>query len=186
MQGQKIVLIGPMGAGKTSLGRRLASRLGWRFMDSDQAICVKTGVDIPTIFNLEGEAGFRMREKEVLQELLSLPQNVVVACGGGVVLLPENQQLLRLQNFVILLDVSVKRQIERVGQDKNRPLMQSDDLVDHLKKMREQRLPLYKSVADFVVNTDSNHFPSILQQLILIAEQKLSIKSRLSNRLFKD
>ena len=90
--GRKIVLIGPMGAGKTSLGRRLATRLRWEFTDTDHALCARTGVDIPTIFAAEGEAGFRKREHDVLADILAEPRDMVVACGGGIVLKAENLQ----------------------------------------------------------------------------------------------
>ena len=104
--GRKIILIGPMGAGKTSLGRRLATRLRWEFTDTDHALCARTGVDIPTIFAAEGEAGFRKREHEMLADILAEPRDMVVASGGGIVLKAENRRLIAGQFLVVFLDVS--------------------------------------------------------------------------------
>lgn len=175
---QKVVLIGPMGAGKTSLGKRLAARLGWRFIDTDQAICVRTGVDIPTIFSVEGEAGFRAREREMLAEILAIEQDIVVACGGGIVLDAENRKRIMQQKLVVFLDVSVDRQIERVGRDRNRPLVQQHNQRQHLQSMREARLPLYKMVANVRVSTDSNHFPFVLRQLVQVAQAHIDTNRR--------
>lgn len=162
---RKILMIGPMGAGKTSLGKRLAHALRWRFVDTDQALVARTGVDIPTIFAQEGEAGFRRRESEMLADVLAEPHDAVVACGGGIVLDPKNREWIGKQRLVVFLDVSVDKQIARIGRDKNRPLAQAADKQAHLQAMRELRLPLYQSLADICVNTDSEHFTQIFHQL---------------------
>ena len=163
--GRKIVLIGPMGAGKTSLGKRLATRLRWEFIDTDHALCARTGVDIPTIFATEGEEGFRKREHEVLASILATPRDMVVACGGGIVLKAENRRLIAGQFIVVFLDVSVRRQILRIGRDRNRPLVQNtDNLQGKLEQLRDERLGLYEGLADIRVDTDNNHFNQLLQK----------------------
>ena len=162
---RKIIMIGPMGAGKTSLGKRLAHALRWRFIDTDQALVARTGVDIPTIFAREGEEGFRRREHDMLCDVLAEPHDTVVACGGGIVLDPRNRALIANQRLVIFLDVSVTRQIERIGRDKNRPLAHAPDKKAHLTAMREQRLPLYEQLADIRINTDSEHFAQIFHSM---------------------
>lgn len=171
---RKIVMIGPMGAGKTSLGKRLAHALRWRFIDTDQEIVARTGVDIPTIFAREGEEGFRRREHDMLCTVLAGPHDVVVACGGGIVLDARNRELIGKQRLVVFLDVSVERQIARIGRDRNRPLAQAPDKAAHLRAMREHRLPLYESLADIRINTDSEHFSQIFHELKAKVDDRLS------------
>ena len=157
--GRKIVLIGPMGAGKTSLGKRLAARLRWDFVDTDHALCARTGVDIPTIFAQEGEAGFRKREHATLAAELADPRERVVACGGGIVINADNRRLIAGQFLVVFIDVSVHRQILRIGRDRNRPLVQNtDNLQAKLEQLRDERLGLYEGLADIRIDTDNNHF----------------------------
>ncbi len=167
---RKILFIGPMGAGKTSLGKRLALHLKWPFFDTDQQICQDTGSDIPTIFKTEGEAGFRAREHEALARVLARPGNAIVSCGGGIVLLPENRRLLCAQYLVIFLDVSVAKQIERVGSDPDRPLMQSARLEDKLNQLREERLAFYEGLADLRLETDDDRFNYLFSQLTVLVE----------------
>lgn len=162
---RKIMLIGPMGAGKTSLGKRLAAQLKWCFVDTDHVICQKTGVDIPTIFHSEGEQGFRKREHEALLSTVQASGDAVVACGGGIILRPENRRLLGAQFLVVFLDTSVPRQLERIRHDRNRPLAQRPDLKEYLIQMREERLAFYEGLADIRLDTDSNRFHLLLQQL---------------------
>ncbi|MDO4643346.1 MAG: shikimate kinase [Cardiobacteriaceae bacterium] len=172
--GRKIVLIGPMGAGKTSLGRRLATRLRWEFIDTDHALCARTGVDIPTIFAAEGEAGFRKRENEVLTDILSDSREMVVACGGGIVIKAENRRIISSQFLVVFLDVSVRRQILRIGRDRNRPLVQNtDNLQLKLEQLRDERLGLYEGLADIRVDTDNNHFTHSFKRLLSDVESRL-------------
>ena len=172
--GRKIVLIGPMGAGKTSLGRRLATRLRWEFTDTDHALCARTGVDIPTIFAAEGEAGFRKREHEMLADILAEPRDMVVASGGGIVLKAENRRLIAGQFLVVFLDVSVRRQILRIGRDRNRPLVQeADNLQAKLEQLRDERLGLYEGLADIRVDTDNNHFTNSFKKLLHDVENRL-------------
>ena len=121
-----LILIGMMGAGKTTVGRELARRRGMRFVDCDQEIVARTGVSIPTIFEIEGEAGFRRRESQVLAEL-SLESDIVVATGGGIVLAPANRELLAQRGVVIYLDVPPPILWERTRHDRNRPLLQVEN-----------------------------------------------------------
>ena len=187
--GRKIILIGPMGAGKTSLGKRLATRLRWEFTDTDHALCARTGVDIPTIFATEGEAGFRdqalgpgpdraqrtrEREHEVLTSVLATPRDMIVACGGGIVLKAENRRLIASQFLVVFLDVSVRRQILRIGRDRNRPLVQNaENLQAKLEQIRDERLGLYEGLADIRVDTDNNHFTNSFKKLLHDVETRL-------------
>src|SRR5690554_2872722 len=126
MQKQSIFLVGPMGAGKSTVGRFLAERLGYEFIDSDHEIEARTGVTIPMIFDIEGEAGFRQREMTVIDELTQRP-NIVLATGGGVVLAEDNRRALRSRGFVIYLRSSVESLVQRTKNDRNRPLLQTDD-----------------------------------------------------------
>ena len=172
--GRKIVLIGPMGAGKTSLGKRLAARLRWDFVDTDHALCARTGVDIPTIFAQEGEAGFRKREHTTLAAELADPRERVVACGGGIVINADNRRLIAGQFLVVFIDVSVHRQILRIGRDRNRPLVQNtDNLQAKLEQLRDERLGLYEGLADIRVDTDNNHFTNSFKKLLHDVENRL-------------
>ncbi|MDO4434962.1 MAG: shikimate kinase [Cardiobacteriaceae bacterium] len=162
----KIILIGPMGAGKTSLGKRLAAQLKWSFFDTDHVLCKQTGVDIPTIFATEGESRFREREHEALSSVLCEPATAVVSCGGGIVLLPENRRLISAQKLVIFLDLSIDEQIKRVEKDKNRPLVQGGHVRQKLEKLREERLALYEGLADIRLDTGNTRFSRLLQDLI--------------------
>ncbi len=163
---RKIVLVGPMGAGKTSLGKRLATRLKWRFYDTDHAVIRNTGVDISLIFDREGEEGFRRREHQALKEILSAPEDAVVACGGGIIILPENRSLIMAQALVVFIDISVERQLQRIVSDKNRPLAHAPDRRERLQQLRDERLGLYEGIADIRLDTDSNHFNSAFNRLL--------------------
>ena len=145
--GRKIVLIGPMGAGKTSLGRRLATRLRWEFTDTDHALCARTGVDIPTIFAAEGEAGFRKREHDVLADILAEPRDMVVACGGGIVTRKENWPLIHQNGTIVLL----RRPLDRLPLD-GRPISQERGL----ERLASERGPLYESWADLAIDCTGN------------------------------
>lgn len=145
-------LVGLMGAGKTSVGKVLARRLQKTFIDADQALVEKTGVSIPTIFEIEGESGFRGRERALLAEL-SHADNIVLATGGGIVLDPANRETLRQSGLVIYLRASPEELHRRTRQDKNRPLLQNGNRLDILRRLHAQRDPLYEEVADLVVDT---------------------------------
>src|SRR5256886_2239713 len=148
-----VFLIGPMGSGKTAVGRHLSRALGLPFYDSDAEIERRTGVDIPFIFEKEGEAGFRQRECEVI-EILTAMDRIVLATGGGAVLLPENRRHLAERGRVIYLETSVAQQAQRVKQGRNRPLLSNVDAATKLEELMGARTPLYGEIADAVVSTD--------------------------------
>lgn len=153
-----------MGAGKTTIGRSLAKRLRMQFIDSDHEIERRTGVRIPTIFEIEGEAGFRRREAQVLQDLLSTPGRVV-GTGGGAVLNPASREAMRAGGLVVYLNVSTHLLVERTRHDRNRPLLQVSDPLARLNELFIQRDPLYREVADLVVDGDSSNAHQIVQFL---------------------
>lgn len=150
---QNLFLIGPMGAGKTTVGRQLAEGLGMEFVDSDQEIQRRTGVDIPTIFEFEGEAGFRNRERQVIDELTAR-EGIVLATGGGAILDAANRRHLGARGFVVYLHCTVQQQYERTFRDRNRPLLQTDDPMGKLRELMAQREPLYRATADLVILTE--------------------------------
>lgn len=160
-----IFLVGPMGSGKSTVGRALARKIGYRFIDSDREIEARCGVDIPTIFDYEGESGFRERESRIIDELTSLP-GVVLATGGGAILRPENRQHLMCRGHVILLQVDIKEQLRRVAFDANRPLLQTDDPEARLRALMEEREPIYKSVADVEISTDSRRMYHVVSRIL--------------------
>ncbi len=147
-----LVLVGPMGAGKTSIGRRLAERFGLPFADADREIEAHTGASVATIFDCEGEDGFRSRERAVLVELLS-GTGRVIATGGGAVLDPGNRTLLRDRGFVVHLHAGVAAQLARLARDRTRPLLQREDREAVLHRLAAERAPLYAEVADLRYDT---------------------------------
>jgi shikimate kinase len=149
-----LILIGPMGAGKTSIGRRLAQRLKLRFVDADVALEALTGVSVNLIFELEGESGFRERERELLDELCR-ERGQVIATGGGAVLDPRNRAALAASGFVVYLCTSVERQLERLQRDQSRPLLRAPDRRERLEALAAARGPLYQEIAD--LRFDSDH-----------------------------
>ena len=168
MRGNKVAsvyLVGLMGAGKTTIGRALAKQLGWRFVDSDHEIEARTGVGIPTIFEIEGEAGFRRRESQVIADLTK-QHGLVMATGGGVVLAEENRRNLRENGLVVYLDVSPVKLYERTRLDRNRPLLQVENPLAKLEELHAQRAPLYREVADLVVDGNRNNPQAVVQLLV--------------------
>jgi shikimate kinase len=147
-----VFLIGLMGAGKTTVGRALARRMGRPFFDSDHEIVARTGVSIPVIFELEGEAGFRLREAQVIDELTQR-DGVVLATGGGAVLREENRAYLRERGLVVYLRTHPHDLWLRTRRDKNRPLLQTEDPKGRLESLYETRDPIYRACAHFVVDT---------------------------------
>src|ERR1700747_2431567 len=160
-----VFLIGPMGSGKTAVGRHLSHALGLPFHDSDSEIERRTGVDIAFIFEKEGEAGFRQREHEALEALTAL-EGIVLATGGGAVLLPENRRLLSQRGCVVYLQTSVAQQAERGRHGRNRPLLADGDPATRLGDLMDARAPLYSEVADIVVSTDGRRVNSVAEQVL--------------------
>lgn len=154
MVGKNIYLIGLMGAGKTTVGRQLARRLGREFFDADHEIVERTGVPIPTIFEIEGEDGFRRRESQTIEELSAM-RGIVLATGGGVVLSPENRQRLHETGWTVYLNVPPVMLFQRTRHDRNRPLLQVDNPLARLEELHAIRDPLYREVAHLVV--DGSH-----------------------------
>ncbi|HEU5177339.1 MAG TPA: shikimate kinase [Burkholderiales bacterium] len=152
MKHENLYLVGMMGAGKTTVGRSLARRLKLRFFDSDQEIEARCGVKIPVIWEIEGEAGFRAREAQAIAEL-SLLDGIVLATGGGAVLAPENRALLAERGTVVYLRATPEHLYERVRQDRNRPLLAGGDPLGRLRELYRERDPLYREVADIVIDT---------------------------------
>jgi len=160
-----IFLVGPMGAGKTTIGRRLAEALGMDFVDSDQEIEARTGATIPWIFDVEGEAGFRKREKTLIDELTQRP-NLVLATGGGAVLDPENRRHLQARGTVIYLHATLDELLARTRKDRNRPLLQTADPRARLEAILREREPLYREVADIVFETGQQGIRQAVQSLL--------------------
>jgi shikimate kinase len=160
-----VFLIGPMGSGKTAVGRQLARTLGLPFHDSDAEIERRTGVDIPFIFEKEGEAGFRQREHEAIEALTAL-ESIVLATGGGAVLLAENRRLLAERGRVVYLRTSVQQQADRVRHSRHRPLLASGDNSVRLGQLMDTRAPLYAEIADLVVSTDGQRVNNVVEQVL--------------------
>jgi shikimate kinase len=165
VRAEKIFLIGPMGAGKTAIGRELARQLRLEFVDADQEIERRTGADVALIFEKEGEAGFRRRERKVIAELTQR-EGLVLATGGGAVLDPANREALKAHGFVIYLKASLDAQAARTAQNRNRPLLDTEDRQERLKQLFEVRAPLYESLAQLTVDTDSGQVKQISQRII--------------------
>lgn len=162
---RNIYLVGLMGAGKTTVGRQLAKRLGRPFFDSDHEIVERTGVPIPTIFEIEGEEGFRRREVQTIQELAE-SANIVMATGGGVVLNQENRRRLRDTGWVVYLNVPPALLFERTRHDRNRPLLHVEDPLAKLEELHAIRDPLYRETAHIVVEGGHLVASGIVQHLL--------------------
>lgn len=160
----RIFLIGPMGAGKSAVGRALARQLRYAFVDSDQVIEARTGVDIGFIFEKEGEAGFRKREANIIDELTRRDE-VVLATGGGAVLAPENRRRLGRRGTVVYLRATPDQQFERVRHSTHRPLLEAADPRAVLASLFEARDPLYQAIADIVVDTDGARVTEVAERV---------------------
>jgi shikimate kinase len=157
-------LVGPMGAGKSTIGRQLARALNLTFLDTDREIEHRTGVDIPLIFEMEGEAGFREREIRILDELTATP-GVVLATGGGAILNAENREHLSTRGKVIYLHTSVDQQLRRTGHDQHRPLLQTPDPKAKLEELMQIRAPLYQEIAHITINTDGCRIRDVVSKI---------------------
>ncbi len=161
---QNLFLVGPMGAGKSAVGRQLARLLHFDFVDSDDEIERRTGVDIAFIFEKEGEEGFRTRETKVIDEL-SQRQGIVLATGGGAVMSPENRNRLGARGYVIYLHTTVQQQLQRTNRGRNRPLLENADPEQVLTALMEVRDPLYREIADLTVETDGRHVKEVAAEI---------------------
>lgn len=162
---RRLFLVGPMAAGKTTIGRHLARRLGLAFADSDREITRRAGVDVATIFDFEGEAGFREREHRILDEL-TRAEAIVVATGGGAILRADNRALLRERGFVVHLAISVDEQLRRTRRDRARPLLQRGDRRATLERLAAEREPLYRAVAHVTLATDGRRSRRTAERLL--------------------
>lgn len=154
-----------MGAGKSTIGKYLAQHLKLRFADTDTEIEARTGADIPWIFDVEGEVGFRDREQQVVEEM-TLWEDIVLATGGGVVMRPENRQALAARGFVVYLHATVDEQVRRTRRDQRRPLLQKGNPEEVLRSLMAIRDPLYRDIADHVIETDGCSPRTVAQRLV--------------------
>lgn len=159
-----VFLVGPMGAGKTTIGKLLAQTLGYPFKDSDREIEARTGADIPWIFDVEGEEGFRDREVAVLADLAAQGQQVI-ATGGGIIMRPENRSCLKVTGVVFYLTASIDQLLERTAKDKRRPLLQVSDPEARIRELVAIREPLYREVATHVIDTNQRPPRQVAQEM---------------------
>ena len=160
-----VFLIGLMGAGKSTVGRILARRLGKHFVDTDHEIEKRNGVTIPVIFEIEGEEGFRRREQELLADLAQ-EKDLVLSTGGGIVLKPENREVLRNHGFVVYLNARPELLAERTKHDRTRPLLNVEDPLTRLRELHAVRDPLYREVAHAVVETGRGAPQQVVQAIL--------------------
>ncbi|MFT5612231.1 MAG: shikimate kinase [Arenicella sp.] len=162
---QNLILIGPMGSGKTTVGKQLAKRTRMDFVDSDHMIEDRCGVSISTIFDIEGEDGFRKRETKMLQELCERT-GIVLATGGGAITSEENRILLRKSGFVIYLKTTIETQLARTQKTQNRPLLENVDIADKLSELMEERGTLYEQEADLVVRSGDRVVSKVVEEIL--------------------
>jgi len=160
-----LFLVGPMGAGKTTIGKLLAKKINWEFCDLDAEIEARCGADIAWIFDVEGEEGFRNRETQILDEL-SRKEKLVMATGGGSILREENRRILGSRGMVVYLQTPLEKLIARTRKDKKRPLLQVEDRDLVLKKLLDQRDPLYREVADLIIASDFPNPQMVVDEII--------------------
>jgi len=172
-----IFLIGPMGSGKTAVGKDLARMLDYPFLDSDHEIEQRTGADIPLIFEREGEAGFRHREREAIAELSSR-QDIVLATGGGAVLDADTRRELQQRGWVVYLETSVAQQAERAGRTRHRPLLHGADPTQRLGELLQVREPLYLAIADLTVSTNRRRVPAVAEFIAQQYRESLAVPCR--------
>ena len=164
-QPQNLFLVGPMGAGKSAVGRQLARMLHLAFHDSDEEIEARTGVDIPFIFEKEGEEGFRKREAAVIDDLTD-QEGIVLATGGGAIVDPGNRNFLGARGFVVYLYTTVDQQLARTRRGRQRPLLEKDDPRQVLETLMAHRDPLYREVADLIVETDGRKVKAVANEIL--------------------
>jgi shikimate kinase len=161
---ENIFLIGPMGSGKTTVGRALARRLNKAFFESDQVIEERSGVRVSVIFEIEGEAGFRQREKKIIDHLTS-KKDIVLATGGGSILDAENRGHLLHRGFVVYLKAPLEKLLERSTRDRNRPLLQTEDPRATLEALIRQREPIYRETADLIIDTSDRTVRQVVDEI---------------------
>ena len=162
---RNIFLVGPMGAGKSTIGRHLADELHLEFFDSDQEIERRTGADIAWIFDIEGEDGFRVREENIINDLTD-KQGIVLATGGGSIVSKEVRNRLSARGIVVYLQTTIDKQVARTQRDKRRPLLQNENPETVLRDLAGSRNPLYEEVADYIVDTDDQSARAVANQII--------------------
>ncbi|MDA0706558.1 MAG: shikimate kinase AroK [Proteobacteria bacterium] len=162
---QNVFLIGPMGAGKSAVGRQLAQALHMTFFDSDDEIEARTGVDIPFIFEKEGEAGFRKREAKAIDDL-SGKEGIVLATGGGAIMDAQSRSYLGARGFVVYLYTSVEQQVRRTLRGRERPMLANGDSREILEQLMNVRDPLYREIADMVVATDGRKVKAVADEIL--------------------
>ncbi|QCI21892.1 shikimate kinase AroK [Buchnera aphidicola (Hyadaphis tataricae)] len=168
---RNIFLIGPMGAGKSTIGRQLSQQLNIDFFDSDQELEKRTGADISWVFDVEGEHGFRLREKKIIDELTK-KQGIILATGGGSVSFKETRNFLSARGIVVYLETTIEKQLERTKRDKKRPLLNvSIDNRIILEELANKRNPLYEEIADITVKTDEYSSKSVAFNIIRLLEK---------------
>ena len=171
---QNIFLIGPMGSGKTTIGKHLAKMYGLDFYDCDHELERSTGASVSLIFDVEGEAGFRLRENNILKQL-TRKKGVLIATGGGTVCNEENRRLLRSRGLVVYLKTSVDNQLRRLHKDKSRPLLQAEDREQRLQELARVRNPLYDATADLVFSTQTSSVYATAKALSSAIMERLDI-----------
>ncbi|QMV13097.1 shikimate kinase AroK [Vibrio spartinae] len=168
---RNIILVGPMGAGKSTIGRYLALQLHMEFVDSDSVIEERTGADIAWVFDVEGEDGFRKREETVIHDLTE-QQGIVLATGGGSVTSKENRNRLSARGVVVYLETTIEKQLARTSRDKKRPLLQTEQPREVLEALAEERNPLYEEIADITVKTDDQSAKVVANQIVKMLEEQ--------------
>ena len=171
-QQRNLILIGPMGAGKSTIGRQVSSLLHYEFVDSDHEIEERSGADIPWIFDVEGEEGFRKRESAMIEELTQL-SHIVLATGGGAIMREDNRRAIAAGGIVVYLRATVEQQLARTSRDQNRPLLQTSDPRSVLTKLMEVRDPLYKEIADYVVETEQGGVKDVASKIASLVNDDL-------------
>ncbi len=167
---QNLFLVGPMGAGKTTIGKQLAELLKKDFYDTDQEIEKRCGAPVAWVFDLEGEEGFRQRERKIIEELTE-KLGIVIATGGGAVALSENRSRLSARGTVIYLNTTLTQQLDRTAKDKSRPLLQVEDKKGALQELKESREPQYRDIADIVIHTEGKSVRHVVNEIIQVLSE---------------
>jgi|TARA_B110000914_G_C15518006_1_gene474964 shikimate kinase len=161
----RLLIIGPMASGKSTIGLKLANRLNLDFVDTDQQVEDRAGAEISWIFDIEGESGFRIREEEVLKEVC-LNDEIVISTGGGIIIEKNNRKLISESGVVIYLEVSIQTQLERTLMDKSRPLLDSKDKEQTLKNLKKQRTPLYEEIANITIEAGDRSNNQVVEEIL--------------------